>query len=347
MWAKYWVFHQVLKMGTYDEINEKYTKRTKNTANSFVEANPEIIAQAIENVTKLLGDEELTTQEIRNIIDSISFEKLYIEYQKNRKEQYKSNDGIWIKYNHGNEEEAKKLSKSLEGYNTEWCTAIESTAISQICGGQGYYGGDFYIYYTKDEEGIYKVPRIAIRLDGHSNIAEIRGVEEHQNLEEEMIPILESELNKMTFLNEIDVYNNMEIVNKLKYLVSIKEKTIKDILLTQKEIMDLYNEKFGFGWQQDPLVKKIIEKRNPAKDYDLFKEDSLEKKVKYLYKVMPYLRKEHGRFLDEYEIIWELAHVNTRILNHVKEDILNNKEFDLEMVKLHGGAIEYLDIFKK
>ena len=31
MWAKYWVFQQMLKMGTYDEVNGKYTKRTKNT----------------------------------------------------------------------------------------------------------------------------------------------------------------------------------------------------------------------------------------------------------------------------------------------------------------------------
>ena len=346
MWAKYWVFRQMLKMGTYDEINDRYTKRTKNTAKPFIEANPEIISKAIENITKLLGEEELTKQEVKDIISGISFEKIYIEYQKNIKEQYKSNEGIWIKYNEGDEEEAIRLSKSLEGYNTEWCTAIESTAIAQLCGLNGYGGGDFYVYYTKDEEENYKIPRIAIRLDGHTHIAEIRGVEEHQNLEEEMIPILETKLHEMTFLDQLDVYNNMEIVSKLKYLVSIKEKTIKDIPLTQKEVMDLYSEKFGFGWEQDPLVKKIINKRNPAIDYDLFKESPYELKLKYLSKIMPFLRKEHGRFLNEYRIIWELAHVNMKVLNHVKEDILNNKEFDLEMVKIKGGAIEYLDSFK-
>ena len=346
MWAKYWVFQQMLKMGTYDEVSDKYTKRTKKTLNPFIEANPEVIAKCIGNLIKLLGNEKLSTQQIRKLVSNISFEKMYIEYQSNIKEQYKSNEGIWIKYNQGNEEDAKKLSVSLEGHNTGWCTASESTAISQLCGLNGYGGGDFYVYYTKDEEGNYKVPRIAIRLNGHTNIAEIRGVEEHQNLEEEMIPILESKLNEMTFLDQLDVYNNMEIVSKLKYLVSIKEKTIKDIPLTQKEVMDLYSEKFGFGWEQDPLVKKIINKRNPAIDYDLFKESPYELKLKYLSKIMPFLRKEHGRFLNEYRIIWELANVNMRILNHISEYILNNREFALEMVKINGRAIKYLDSLK-
>ena len=346
MWAKYWVFQQMLKMGTYDEINNKYTRRTKKTVNPFVEANPEVIAKVIGNITKLLEEEKLTAQQIRNIISNISFEKIYIEYHKNKKNQYKSNKGIWIKYKQGSEKDAIKLSASLEGHNTGWCTAGEATAINQLCGGSGYQGGNFYVYYTKDEEGNYKIPRIAIRLNGHTNIAEIRGVEEHQNLEEEMIPILETKLKEMTFLNETDVYNNIEIVNKLKYLVSIKEKTLKGILLTKEEIMDLYSDKFGFGWSNDPLVKKIIERRNPAKDYNLFKQDSYQKKVKYLLKVMPFLKKEHGRFLDEYDVIWELARANMRILNHVKEYILNNKEFDIEIVKINGVAIIYLDEFK-
>ena len=346
MWAKYWVFQQMLKMGTYDEVSGKYTKRTKKTVNPFIEANPEVIAKCIGNLIKLLGNEKLSTQQIRKLVSNISFEKMYIEYQSNIKEQYKSNEGIWIKYNQGSEKDAKKLAASLEGHNTGWCTASESTAIAQLCGLNGYGGGDFYVYYTKDEEENYKIPRIAIRLNGHSKIAEIRGVEEHQNLEEEMIPILETKLHEMTFLDQLDVYNNMEIVSKLKYLVSIKEKTTKNIPLTQKEIIDLYNEKFGFGWDQDPLVKKIINKRNPAIDYDLFRESPYEVKLKYLSKIVPFLKKEHGRFLDEYRIIWELAKVNMKVLNHIKEYILNNKEFDLEMVKISGRAIDYLDSFK-
>ena len=64
-------------------------------------------------------------------------------------------------------------------------------AINQICGGGGYLGGDFYVYYILDKNNEYKIPRIAIRLEGHNEIGEIRGIEENQNLEEEMIVLIQ------------------------------------------------------------------------------------------------------------------------------------------------------------
>ena len=53
------------------------------------------------------------------------------------------------------------LVESLKGYNTGWCTAGESTAKTQL------QGGDFYVYYTLDENDEYKVPRIAIRMENN------------------------------------------------------------------------------------------------------------------------------------------------------------------------------------
>ena len=368
MWAKYWVFHQILKMGIYDEVNNKYTKRTKNTVNPFVEANPEIIAKAIGNIVKLLGEEKLTTQELRNIISNISFEKMYIEYQKNRKKQYKSNKGIWIKYNQYSEEDAIKLAASLEDKNTAWCTASESTAVAQLCGGYGYNGGDFYVYYTEDEEGNYNIPRIAIRLDGYTNIAEIRGVEEHQNLEEEMIPILESKLKEMTFLNEMDVYNNIKTVNKLKYLVSIKEKTLNNIILTEREIIDLYTKDYGFGWENDPLVNKIIDKRNILEDYNTLKnnEDKIEFIKKNIYKLISldaekFVKDEDviisvlcwydsseevfnfasDELQNDIDFIFEVLKTDGNLLKCVKDEFKNDKELVLVAVNNDGYAVEY------
>ena len=59
---------------------------------------------------------KLSTQEIRKLVGNISFERMYIEYENNKKEQYKSNDGIWIKYNQGSTEDAIKLSRILKKY---------------------------------------------------------------------------------------------------------------------------------------------------------------------------------------------------------------------------------------
>ena len=46
LWAKYWAFQGMLKMGNYDEGIEGYQKRSKDTEAPFVDANPEIIAKA-------------------------------------------------------------------------------------------------------------------------------------------------------------------------------------------------------------------------------------------------------------------------------------------------------------
>ena len=182
MWAKYWVFQGMLKMGTYDEAHEVYQNRSKKTLAPFVDANPEIIAKAIEILQKQLNKENIEDEEIKKIIETGSFSKIYTILTRNYKKNISDNestDGIWIKYNEGYKEDAIKLSKSLEGKNTGWCTASEEMAIDQVCGGQNYPGGDFYVYYTKDNENNYTNPRIAIRMDQES-IGEIRGIEESQ-----------------------------------------------------------------------------------------------------------------------------------------------------------------------
>ena len=344
MWAKYWVFHQMLKMGTYDEINDKYTKRTNKTINPFIEANPEIIAKCIGNLIKLLGNEKLSTQEIRKLVSNISFEKMYIEYQKNKKKRYKSNEGIWIKYKQGSIEDAIKLSSSLEGKNTGWCTANEETAINQLCGKGGYIGGDFYVYYTKDEDGNYKMPRIAIRLDGHENIGEIRGVEEHQNLEEEMIPILESKLKDMSFLSKNNIDKYMNKINDLKDLVLIKEKTLNGIELTDQEKVDLYIKDFGFGWENDQLVKKIMERRNFVDDYKSLKDVSARKKVDIItgnFYLLNYSKA--GKFLNEKSVIKMIVRNIPDILKFVVPELLADKDFVLELTKKNGYTLEYVN----
>ena len=342
MWAKYWVFQQMLKMGTYDEVNGKYTKRTKNTVNPFIEVNPEVIAKCIGNLTALLGNEKLSSQQIRKLVSNISFEKMYIEYQKNIKEQYKSNEGIWIKYNQDSKEDAKKLALSLEGHNTGWCTASESTAIAQLCGLNGYGGGDFYVYYTKDEEGNYKIPRIAIRLNGHTNIGEIRGIEEHQNLEEEMIPILESKLNEMKFLSKEDVNKYIKKIDNLKELESIRYKTINNIKLTSNEIYTLYTNNFGFGFESSPLQEKIMKRRSIKDDFNSLEDKKL--KIQFLIKLNKELRTNMviEEFVSNREIILEAVKINGMLIQYATNELKDDKEIVLIAVKNDGAALHYV-----
>lgn len=74
------------------------------------------------------------------------------------------------------------LYESLQGYGTGWCTAGKEVARIQL------QGGDFYVFYTKDEKGRKVIPRIAIRME-NGQVAEVRGIESNQNMEANMVEV--------------------------------------------------------------------------------------------------------------------------------------------------------------
>ena len=131
----------------------------------------------------------MTDEEIEILSKGESFKKLYTYYLTNQDSKTINNDeteGIWIKYDMGSD--YIPLWESLQGKNTGWCTAGKETAKTQLN------GGDFYVYYTKDENNEYKNPRIAIRMNGKNEIGEVRGTSKNQNLESNMEPILDKKL---------------------------------------------------------------------------------------------------------------------------------------------------------
>ena len=341
VWAKYWAFQGMLKMGSYDEAKGAYLKRDKKTMSPFVSANPEIIAKSIEAIIKMINKEQVDDKLEEEITKNDSFSKIYALYEKKYKENVveksESTDGKWIKYNQGNKEEAKQLSKILEGKNTGWCTASEDMAIQQICGpyDDAPDGGDFYVYYTKDKKGQYNIPRIAIRLIDKNYIGEIRGIEEGQNLEEDMLDILESKLKEMTFLNEKDVKDNLEKVEGLKELTRINKKTENNEKLTEEELENLYTRQYGFGWTQDSKVGKVQEKRNKLDDYNSLENKEL--KVEFLTRgLLP-----KGTTVDDKEIVLEAVKQNSNALEYANEELKNDKEVVLETVKKNGYALYY------
>ena len=330
-WAKYWAFQGMLKMGSYDEFQGAYTRRTKTTVAPFVDPNPEIIAKSIDIIIKLVHNESINEITEERLSKTDSFSKIYTiferKYKKNVKQAATSQDGIWIKYNQGSKEDAIKLCKSLENKNTGWCTADESTAISQVCGNQtdedDYYenGGDFYVYYSKDKNGKYTVPRIAIRCEGKTRIGEIRGIEEGQNLEEDMLRVLENKLKSMDFLDKQSVDENIEIIRGMAELSAIIKKTNNKTPLTQEEVNNLYGKKkYGFGWTQDPRVEKILKTRNKVEDFDML--DS-EQKINLLYsRILPKTFK-----LDDSPFLRDAIKEHPSIFRYANEKLYDDKDF--------------------
>ena len=334
IWAKYWAFQGMLRMGTYDEAKEIYLKRDKKTMAPFVPANPEIIAKTIEVISQLVNDEKLPNDLEKEININDSFRKIYSLFEKKYKNNIvnrDNNDGIWIKYNKGLKEDALRLCKSIENKNTGWCTASESYAIKQVCGpyNDSAHGGDFYVYYTKDKDEKYTNPRIAIRLIDKYEIGEIRGINDGQNLEDEMIPVLEKKLNEMTFLKKEDVDKNLEIINGLKELDLIDKKTEKKIRLTDTEIANLYTKKYGFGWSIDPKVIKIRNKRNKKEDIQSITDESL---LIYIISNNVSLA-DYIDFTSKKELLLEIIKKNSNVMSHINKELKNNKEFMLKAVK--------------
>ena len=263
MWEKYWVFQGLQSLGKYDKETYKFSKRDKTTVYPFPPVEREFIFTTLHLMEDYIKDKK-GDEEIKSALSSGNFKILY-EYvikQSMLKDKLQSNttSGKWVKYEQGSDYNI--LRSSLQGYYTGWCTAAgENFAKSQLA------GGDFYVYYTLDNNGEAKVPRIAIRMNGKTEIEEIRGIADRQNMEPEMMPILEEKLKEFP---DRDKYFKKE--HDMKLLTLIDKKVNNNIELTLDELKFLYeidSKIEGFGYERDPRIDEIKNKRNIKQDYAL------------------------------------------------------------------------------
>ena len=261
-WVKYWAFQGMLKLGSFDKEKGKYTKRNKHTVTKFAELNREALALSIDYLLKYLNKKEINDRELEKIVQTGAFQSIYTymidKVMNDSKNIVKRNEGRWVKYDKGSD--AEPLVESLQGYNTGWCTAAFETADVQL------QNGDFYVYYTKDENDEYKVPRIAIRME-YESIGEIRGIAEEQNLEPEMEEVVKEKIKY--FLDKDEYYKK---VNDMEMLTRIYKKNKNGEELTKEELRFLYEMDFeieGFGYEKDPRIDEIIEQRNTKKDLSI------------------------------------------------------------------------------
>ena len=256
-WALYWAFQGMVKIGSCE--NGMYKKRTKETVTPFMDLNQEALAISIELIIDYVNKKKINEREFDSIVSSGSFQKIYThileKITSQQKEKCDSNDGIWVKYERNSP--ADILSDSLQGYNTGWCTAGVNTATRQLN------QGDFYVYYTLDNNGEYKVPRIAIRMEGNK-IAEIRGVAYQQNLESDMEYVVEEKLKEF---EDGEFYKKK--VSDMKRLTTIYDKVNEDNKLTVGDLRFLYeldSKISGFGYKRDPRISEILSKRDKRED---------------------------------------------------------------------------------
>ena len=296
MWAKYWAFTSMVKMGKLEKREDeeghefaRFQKRTKDTVSPFPPLNPRALAMTIgvieerakrkkkltEEKQKPKGERQpvaemenksikLDDKEFQSLLSTENFSKIYsqflIEMPEYSTEGLKNIDGKWIKYPKGSKPD--KLVQSLEGHPLEWCTANPDTAKTQLN------GGDFYVYYSygqDDEPENPTIPRIAIRMEGEKKIAEVRGIAADQNFDPYIAPVLDQKLEE--FGPEGERY--LKTSTDTKKLSAIGEKIEKGQNLGKDELIFLYEIDSPisyFGYEKDPRIKELQDQRNPEED---------------------------------------------------------------------------------
>ena len=262
-WFKYYVFQGMLKLGYFDKEKNSYTKRTESTVKPFIELNREALSLIYSELVKVLNKENIDDEKLNELINNGSFSKLYsyaiLKLDSIKDDGFKSDDGIWKKYNQGSNPEI--LFNDIKGKGTGWCTAggIETARVHIN-------GGDFHVYYTKDREGNYTKPRIAIRMEGNK-IAEIRGISENQNIESNMEKVVDKKLEEFP---DRDKYKKK--VKDMEMLTYIYTKHQNKGELTKTDLRFLYeidNKITGFGYKKDPRIEELLKGRNVRKDLAL------------------------------------------------------------------------------
>ena len=326
MWARYWAFQGMLKLGIYDKKKNSFTRRSKGTTAPFIELNPEALSYAIETVTLYQNGKDIDDEELKKLVQSGNFGKIYSHNlwktanDEASKDNTNSLEGKWVHYENG---DAPKVVKALSGKGTGWCIASESTAASYLS------KGTFDIYFTKDSQGEYTNPRACIRTENRS-IAEVRGINPDQNMEPEVIDIVDKKLDNFS-----DKEKYKRKVHDMKEVTRIYNKVNKGEELSRDDLLFIYETQGlieGFGWQEDPRLeiiktKAIINNRDDAIIIVSFKGENLKH-------FSPELQ-------NDKEVVLAAVKQNGKALEYASAELQNDKEVVLEAVKQNGEALYY------
>ena len=279
---KYWIFRNILNLkelvkteikkpdGTAEQKIE-FPQRSKGTVAPFPDLNQEALGYLVDAMEIKLAGKNLEfehdiqqneREEFNRFLAKEDFTKLYAWANELMspipKHLLPVTEGTWVKYPQGSEPE--KLVQTIRGRGTGWCTAGLSTARTQI------EGGDFYVFYSLDDEGQATMPRIAIRMEGVDKIAEDpRGIAYKQNLDPYMAPILEEKLKEFGEVGKSYEKKSAD----MKHLTEIEAKSKKGLALNRDDLIFIYeiNQQIeGFGYRKDPRVEELRKQRNPKED---------------------------------------------------------------------------------
>ena len=263
-WFKFYVWNQVTKLSQFDKELGKFKSRTESTVARFPDINRAALAKVLDIYEKVKTDNKnLKDPEIRENF-SKRFSNLYAEFiagsLASRIENKEEIRGQWIKYEVNDPAAADKLWQSVEGKTggAGWCVEGKATAHSYNK------QGDFYVYYTYDQDKNPTQPRLAIQMTGNQ-IGQIRGLLPHQGVEPVMQEALDNKLSE--FGGEADAYRKKS--EDMRVLTALEKKREEGVPFTKNDLILLYEINGtieGFGYQKDPRIAELRQGRNTEED---------------------------------------------------------------------------------
>lgn len=261
-WFRYFTVRNVLKMSDYDKEKQAFRTRSSGTTSPFPDLNREALAYVYDAMQQRLGGEVAEDETVRKLVDGANFSKLYAhairEVTPASAEMREVTEGEWVKFYQTNDpKQGMELAKSLQGHGTGWCTAGESTAKMQLS------GGDFYVFYSYDDNNEATVPRVAIRMQNHQ-VAEVRGINASQELEPVMVEKAEA---KLADLPGGEAYKQKAA--DMKHLTELERKVSKGEVISLDELRFLYEIDHpieGFGYEKDPRIQELRSGRDQRTD---------------------------------------------------------------------------------
>jgi len=267
MWAKYWCLMGVVRLGKFDPETGQFGSRSNGQMSPFPELNREALADVMDAIVKKVHGkslDDITDPALLSELKRANFGKVYgraLQIVTSKKVDLSSIEGKWVTYKKGSD--PQPLVDSLRGMNTGWCTAGEETARQHL------EGGDFHVFYSKDVDGQFKVPRIAVRMK-NNKIFEIRGIAKNQNLDSVIADssVLQDRL--VEFGDEGKAY--LKKAADMKRVTEIDHKIQNGFELFKEDLRFLYeiDEPIeGFGYEKDPRIAEILAHRNAKKDLSM------------------------------------------------------------------------------
>lgn len=166
-------------------------------------------------------------------------------------------NGLWVAYNDVND--YIKLYDSVKNVDAYWKVNDLNNAEYYLT------SNNVHIYYTRDSDGSYSIPRICIVVSKANRVSFAWGIAQGENIEPELLDVIDKKLDEINDKK----YLHKQRTSDMKLLSFIQAKTQREEELSVEEIKFLYEfdrEIKCFGFSKDSRIGELRKIRDAAKD---------------------------------------------------------------------------------